>query len=116
MPMTAWINRPGVLAFLGVEGIWWLAALGALVVIVCGLLLLQQRQKVRRSRARRGRGETGAPPRPVWFAGGGCPPATTPPPAGTAWLPKVLHCRNCSMVGASVSETQLISSMKRMPS
>lgn len=58
MPMTAWINQPGVLAFLGVEGIWWLAALGALVVIVCGLLLLQQRQKVRRARARRNRGKS----------------------------------------------------------
>lgn len=56
--MTAWINQPGVLAFLGVEGIWWLAALGALVVIVCGLLLLQQRQKVRRARARRNRGKS----------------------------------------------------------
>ena len=27
-----------------------------------------------------------------------------------------LFCRNCSMVGASVSETQLISSRNRMPS
>lgn len=58
MPMTAWINCPRVLAFLGIEGIWWLAALGALVVIVCGLLLLQQRQKVRRARARRNRGKS----------------------------------------------------------
>lgn len=56
--MTAWINCPRVLAFLGIEGIWWLAALGALVVIVCGLLLLQQRQKVRRARARRNRGKS----------------------------------------------------------
>ena len=47
---------------------------------------------------------------------GGLPAATMTQPAGTAWLPKVLHCKNCSMVGASVSETQLISSMKRMPS
>ena len=37
-------------------------------------------------------------------------------PSGTAWLPNVLHCKNCSMVGASVSETQLISSIKRIPS
>ena len=47
---------------------------------------------------------------------GGLPAATITQPAGTAWLPKVLHCKNCSMVGASVSETQLISSMNRMPS
>ena len=57
MPMTAWINCPRVLAFLGIEGIWWLAALGALVIVVCGLLLLEQRQKVRRARARRNRGK-----------------------------------------------------------
>ena len=46
---------------------------------------------------------------------GGLPAATITQPSGTAWLPKVLHCRNCSMVGASVSLTQLISSMNRMP-
>ena len=34
------------------------------------------------------------------------------PPYETAFL----HCKNCSIVGASVSETQLISSIKRMPS
>ena len=38
-----------------------------------------------------------------------------PHPAGTAWLPKVLHCKNCSIVGASVSLTQLISSINKMP-
>ena len=73
MPMTAWINRPGVLAFLGVEGIWWLAALGALVVIVCGLLLLQQRQKVRRAQARRNRGKPAPGKKPA--------PARQPKPA-----------------------------------
>ena len=47
---------------------------------------------------------------------GGLPAATMSQPSGTAWLPKVLHCKNCSMVGARVSETQLISSINRMPS
>ena len=37
-------------------------------------------------------------------------------PSGILWLPKVLHWRNCSMVGARVSDTQLISSIKRIPS
>ena len=37
-------------------------------------------------------------------------------PFGTFWFPKVLHWRNCSIVGASVSDTQLISSMNRIPS
>ena len=31
-------------------------------------------------------------------------------------MPENMFCRNCSMVGASVSETQLISSRNRMPS
>ena len=31
-------------------------------------------------------------------------------------MPNILYCRNCSIVGARVSETQLISSRKRMPS
>ena len=47
---------------------------------------------------------------------GGLPAAAMIQPSGIFWLPKVLHCRNCSMVGARVSLTQLISSMKRMPS
>ena len=46
---------------------------------------------------------------------GGLPAATMIHPAGTAWLPKVLHCKNCSIVGASVSLTQLISSINKMP-
>ena len=46
---------------------------------------------------------------------GGLPAATITQPAGTAWLPKVLHCKNCSMVGASVSDTQLISSINKIP-
>ena len=37
-------------------------------------------------------------------------------PSGTLWLPNILYCRNCSIVGASVSETQLISSRNRIPS
>ena len=37
-------------------------------------------------------------------------------PSGMEWRPNTLYCRNCSMDGASVSDTQLISSRKRMPS
>lgn len=47
---------------------------------------------------------------------GGFPAVTMTHPFGTFRLPKVFCCRNCSIVGASVSETQLISSMNRMPS
>ena len=47
---------------------------------------------------------------------GGFPAVTTTQPSGTRCRPKTLFCRNCSMEGASVSEMQLISSRKRMPS
>ena len=47
---------------------------------------------------------------------GGLPAATMIQPSGIFWLPNILHCRNCSIVGASVSDTQLISSIKRIPS
>ena len=47
---------------------------------------------------------------------GGLPAATITPAGGhPAWLPKVLHCKNCSMVGASVPDTQLISSINKIP-
>ena len=47
---------------------------------------------------------------------GGLPAVTTIQPSGTRCLPKILNCKNCSIEGAKVSETQLISSKKRMPS
>ena len=47
---------------------------------------------------------------------GGFPAVTTTQPSGTRCLPKTLYCRNCSMAGARVSDTQLISSRNRMPS
>ena len=47
---------------------------------------------------------------------GGLPAVTTIQPSGTAWRPKILYCRNCSMAGVSVSDTQLISSRNKMPS
>ena len=47
---------------------------------------------------------------------GGLPAATISQPSGRRWLPKVLHCRNCSIMGARVSDTQLISSRNKMPS
>ena len=47
---------------------------------------------------------------------GGFPAATISHPSGSRWFPKVLHWRNCSIIGASVSLTQLISSRNRIPS
>ena len=47
---------------------------------------------------------------------GGLPAVTMTNPSGTLCVPKVLYCRNWSIVGARVSETQLISSRNRMPS
>ena len=47
---------------------------------------------------------------------GGLPAVTTIQPSGTRWRPKILYCKNCSITGARVSDTQLISSRKRMPS
>ena len=47
---------------------------------------------------------------------GGFPAVTTIQPFGTLCLPNTLYCKNCSMIGASVSDTQLISSRNRMPS
>ena len=38
------------------------------------------------------------------------------PASGSFWLPKVLHCKNCSIIGVSRLEMQLISSKNRMPS
>ena len=35
---------------------------------------------------------------------------------GEAGRPNTLYCKNCSMAGVSVSDTQLISSRNRMPS
>ena len=46
----------------------------------------------------------------------GFPAAAMTQPEGTGWVPNVLFCRNCSIVGTRVSETQLISSIKRIPS
>ena len=46
----------------------------------------------------------------------GFPAAAMIQPDGTGWVPNVLFCRNCSIVGTSVSDTQLISSIKRIPS
>ena len=47
---------------------------------------------------------------------GGLPAVTTIHPSGTRWRPKILYCKNCSIAGVSVSDTQLISSRNRMPS
>ena len=47
---------------------------------------------------------------------GGLPAHTMTHPSGTLCLPNVLNCRNWSIEGYSVSETQLISSRNRMPS
>ena len=66
---------------------------------------------MRRTRSRVTRSKS----RTLLLYSGGLPAATMTHPAGTGWLPKVLPCKNCSMVGARVSDTQLISSMKRMP-
>ncbi len=46
----------------------------------------------------------------------GLPAAAMIHPSGTGCVPKVLFWKNCSIVGTSVSDTQLISSIKRIPS
>ena len=43
------------------------------------------------------------------------PAATTIQPCGRACCPNVLNCRNCSMAGASVSDTQFASSSSKTP-
>ena len=45
----------------------------------------------------------------------GFPAAAMIQPSGTLWVPNVLNCKNCRIVGASVSDTQLISSINRIP-
>ena len=47
---------------------------------------------------------------------GGLPAVTRIQPSGTRCRPNTLYCKNCSMAGVSVSDTQLISSRNRMPS
>ena len=46
---------------------------------------------------------------------GGLPAATITQPSGTGCEPNVLYCKNLSIDGASVSETQLISSKNKIP-
>lgn len=47
---------------------------------------------------------------------GGFPAVTMTQPAGRRCWPNVLYCRNCSIAGMRVSDAQLTSSKKRMPS
>ena len=46
---------------------------------------------------------------------GGFPAQTSIQPSGTSYRPKRLFCSSSSNAGISVSDTQLISSKKRMP-